>query len=456
MVEAGQHPAAVEESAAPENRPASAGQRRNAPRDWTPQTRPRLLPGPGPRYRIYRRLANYTGLTLDAIGGRMTAGPDLETFEAELRRFLDTPNAVCACMARVGIHVALKALIKPGQDVIMSPYTIADVVNMVISAGGRPVFADIERTTCNIDPAEVRRLIGHNTGAVLITHLHGLAAHPIEIRDLCRQKGIPLIEDAAQSFGAAVDGKRLGTIGDAGIYSFGTYKNVNCWYGGAVVTPHSDLCARLRSEMEAFGWQATGFILKRMRQGLLTDIATMPLVFRSLVFWIFRFGYLNDIDAINRRVNTELDLNRHDELPSHYRSRLTPAQARIAIRQLDRVDEVAQIRIRNAGIYREGLEGIPGLLLPPPREGLSHIYSCFPVQVEKRTAFLKWMMRHNRDVAAQHLRNCADLPSFSEFARDCPNARATTASTVMLPTYPRYPHDQIERNIEAIRAYFSI
>ena len=414
----------------------------------------RYFPGPFPRFRIYRNFRSYANLIGDAAVGRVTHGKDVETFETALTRFLEAPHAICTCMARVGIHFAVKGLITPGQDVVMSPYTIADVVNMVISAGGRPLFADIERNTCNIDPGAVRSLVGSNTGAVLVTHLHGAAARVLEIRDICHKMGVPMIEDAAQALGGMTGGLRLGTIGDAGVYSFGMYKNLNAWYGGAVVTPHRDLAVRIRAEMAEFNWQTARAIVGRLCAGMVTDVATAPALFRLMVFWVFRHALLNNIEPINRLLNTERDVKRLDVLPPHYRKRFTPSQARIAIRQLDRIDSDARTRIHNAAIYRANLEGLPGITLPPASEGLNHVYSHFPVQVEDRSRFLKWMFQHNRDVAAQHLTNCADLPIFEGFARECPNARAAAATTVVLPTYPRYPLDQIEANIDAIRSYF--
>src|SRR6185503_17787272 len=102
---------------------------------------------------------------------------------------------------------AVKALIKPGRKVILSPYTIADVVNMVVCAGGEPVFADIERETCNVDAAEVERLIDDQTGAVMVTHFYGLACDIERIAKICKDRNVPLIEDAAQAFGVRVNGK---------------------------------------------------------------------------------------------------------------------------------------------------------------------------------------------------------------------------------------------------------
>ena len=154
---------------------------------------------------------------------------------------------------RFGLYLALRQLIKPGQEVILSPYTIYDVVNMVICAGGKPVFADIERETCNLDPREVEQLVSSHTGAVITTHLHGLSSSRIEeLAAFCRERGIPLIEDAAQAFGGAVGGKPVGSFGDVGIYSFGRVKNVNAFYGGAVVCRDPAVAARIRAELSAF------------------------------------------------------------------------------------------------------------------------------------------------------------------------------------------------------------
>lgn len=97
------------------------------------------LTGAYPRYRLYTDAYSYFGILPDIILGRLLNGDSVSHLEAELGKFLDTENVVCTSMCRMGIYYAVKALIKPGQRVIMSPYTIADVVNMVICAGGAPV-----------------------------------------------------------------------------------------------------------------------------------------------------------------------------------------------------------------------------------------------------------------------------------------------------------------------------
>ena len=105
----------------------------------------------------------------------------------------------------------MKDLVQPGRRVVLSPYTLSDVVNMVVVAGAEPVFADVERETCNIDPAQVEELIDDSTDAVIVTHLHGLICDMDRIGAICRERGVALIEDAAQACGPQCGGRRAGT-----------------------------------------------------------------------------------------------------------------------------------------------------------------------------------------------------------------------------------------------------
>jgi dTDP-4-amino-4,6-dideoxygalactose transaminase len=357
-------------------------------------------------------------------------------------------------MARVGIYLALKNMIQQGQTVILSPYTIADVINMVLCAGGRPLFADIERETCNIDPAEVERLIDEKTGAVLITHLHGLAAPAHRIREICESRNVPLLEDAAQAFGAKENGRSIGTIGDAGIFSLGTYKNINAWYGGIVTTNQPELAESIRSELSELAYQSSLFLGKRILNGAIMDLASHPLFFSSFTFWLFRYGYLNDIDRINRLARSELDTRRKDSVPEKYLRRMTPLQAKLALSQLCDIEKHSESRIRAAEVYHAGLSGISELILPPLKTDMSHIYTFFPIQYDQPKGLLKWLMAHRRDIGAQHLKNCADLPGFSEFYRDCPKARSAAQEVILLPTYPRYSLDEVKKTRDAVCSFF--
>jgi len=409
--------------------------------------------GPLPRFRLYTRPALYAEVARElASPGR---GEEAwRQLEAAIAARTGLPHALCVPRARAGIYLALSSLIEPGQKVILSPYTIHEVVNMVVCAGGVPVFADVERHTCNLDPRAARDLLDGETGAVLVTHLHGLAADLEGLAATCRERGVALVEDCAQALGTRLHGRPVGSFGDAGILSFGTYKNATSFLGGMLVTPHARVRERAEARLAEWPLQPLGPWLREAGLALATDLVTWPPLFRHLTFPLFRYGYLHDVELLNKRVRVEDDPRLRREYPEAWSVRMRPAQARMALGQLAGVERDGSTRAAFARRYHEGLADLPDLLLPPLREDGSHTYSYYPIQFADRHALVRFLMQRGCDLAVQHLRNCADLPCFADFRRDCPNARATASATVLLPTYPRYGQRDVARNVAAIRAFF--
>ena len=409
---------------------------------------------PLPRFRIYSSFRDYSSIARDLLTLGVGRGESVRELESVIASRNGAGHALCVAKARVGIFLAIRALVKPGQKVVLSPYTISDVINMVVCAGGVPEFADLEPDTCNVDAEDVARLVDGDTGAVMVTHLHGLACDVRRIAKLCGDAGVPLIEDAAQAFGTRVGGQQVGTFGDAGIYSFGMYKNLNSFFGGMIVSSREDLATQLKSEISAFPSQEVGYYLTKLASGVASDLATWPPFFKAFTYRVFRYGFLHDVGVLNSQVTVDVDPQLKRSLPESYLRRMTPMQARLVLGQLASVDDHIRQRIERAQIYHAGLQDLSDVSLPPLRTDFSHTYNYFPIQVADRQALLRQMMTDRRDVAGQHLHNCADLPCFEEFHRDCPNARSTARSVLLLPTYPRYSMQDVERNVASIRRYF--
>jgi dTDP-4-amino-4,6-dideoxygalactose transaminase len=404
---------------------------------------------------LYTRGDTYAGILSDLLWRRWERGDEIERLEALLCQRFGVPDVVAVNQARVGIHLAMRAVLQPGQEVVLSPYTIADVVNMVVAAGGKPVFADICADTHNLDVDQALSLLSPNTGAVLVTHLHGLAVDVVRLADACRARGVALIEDCAQALGARNHGRAVGTFGDAAVVSFGMYKNVSAVYGGAVLCKRADIAGRVRAIQAAWPSEAPAHFLKKMGHSLATDIVTYPPLFSRVTYPLFRFAHLKGVGILNKQVQFDMNPTLLRALPLHYQRRMTPSQARLVLRGLPRLDPDREARVRSAHIYHAGLVGIPGLTVAPLCADGSHVYTYFALQCDRAQDLVRHGMQSGRDFAMQHLKNCADLPCFSAYARDCPNARRSAKETVLLPTYPRYSEAEVRANVAAVRAFFS-
>lgn len=414
-----------------------------------------MFNAPQPRSRLYTTSAAYAALFAGGLFSR-DKGDAVAALENTLAAYLAVDHVIAVPQARVGIYLAIKHLVRRGQKVILSPYTIADVVNMVVCAGGIPVFADIAGDgSCNIDPAAVRNLLERerDVGAVMVTHFYGLACDMGPLRDACSRAGVPLIEDAAQAFGARLSGRLAGTIGRAGIFSFGLLKNITGFLGGAVATDDAELARTIRAELRSYPVVPRGQLFKKAAKGGAFDIATTPAIFDSAVYWLFRYAYLHDKNFFKNQLDTDAHPAAYTKFPKRYACRMSATQAAIIRSQLERCEAQSAERIGKAALYYAGLKDVPGLTLPPHRQDGSHIYLYYTVLARDRDGLARSMTRQYRDVQVSHHRNCASLACFSEFHRPCPNAENASRQALYLPTYPGYRLDQVEANIAAIRRY---
>lgn len=169
---------------------------------------------------------------------------EVEQFEREFAAHLDIPYAVAVSSGTGALHTALSALgVGPGQEVIVPAYMWVAVVSAVVNLGAIPVLADIN-DTFGLDPDDVARRITSRTQGIVVVHMSGAQADVAPLADLARNRGLFLLEDCAQANGVTIDGKKVGTFGDMGIFSFQMNKNMTAGEGGCVVTRDKRLYQR--------------------------------------------------------------------------------------------------------------------------------------------------------------------------------------------------------------------
>lgn len=356
-------------------------------------------------------------------------------------------------MARVGIYLCLRYYVSAGQFVLQSPYTLAEVINMTICASGIPLFSDIEKHNAHLDAAKL--VYRANTGAMLVTHLHGIPAEMQKLMEFARSHNIPVIEDAAQSAGAMYDGKFVGTIGNAGVLSFGMLKQLNSLYGGMVLTDDAGLAEFLRDELAKYRSIPLRTLVDKLIYLFRLHMLTTNPFFTWGMFPLLRYGVLHDVSWINKMVAVELDLKVKHQLDPWYRHRMSPSQARMLKSQLQKLEEDDRQRIRHGEAYRSRLAGIEGLTIPEISSESRATFAHFPIQVKDPVNLLRWFNFYGQDIVAQHLFNCAELPCFADFHSPCPIASDVARSLILLPTYPGFGPSNVRRNIKILQRYFA-
>ena len=180
--------------------------------------------------------------------GQFILGPEVEAFEEEMAAYCGTRFAVGVASGTDALHLALLACgIKPGDEVITTPFTFIATSEAVSRCGAVPVFVDIDPRTYNIDPGKIESQINPRTKAIIPVHLYGQPADMEPVLEISRKHNLKVIEDCAQALGARYRGERVGSLGDAGCLSFFPAKNLGAYGdGGMVVTSHQGIAETVK------------------------------------------------------------------------------------------------------------------------------------------------------------------------------------------------------------------
>jgi dTDP-4-amino-4,6-dideoxygalactose transaminase len=174
-----------------------------------------------------------------------TRGPRVEQFEEEFSRYIGVSHGITVCNGTISLQVALQAMgVRPGDEVIVPPYTFVATATAVLSLQAIPVFVDIDPKTNCLEPATIEEAVTERTRAIIPVHIAGSPPDMDSIMQIAQDKGLAVLEDAAQAHGSEWKGRKLGGIGAAGSFSFQLSKNISAGEGGIITTDDADLAER--------------------------------------------------------------------------------------------------------------------------------------------------------------------------------------------------------------------
>ncbi len=180
--------------------------------------------------------------------GSLSLGPKLEEFKQAFAKYTGTKHAIAVNSGTSGLHLIVRSLgIKSGDEVITTPFSFVASANCILFEGGKVVFADIDKTTYNIDPKKVEKAITKKTKAILVVHVFGQMADMTAIMKIAKKHNLKVIEDACEAIGATHKGKKAGTFGDAAVFAFYPNKQMTTGEGGMIVTNHDHVASLSKS-----------------------------------------------------------------------------------------------------------------------------------------------------------------------------------------------------------------
>jgi len=342
--------------------------------------------------------------------GMIAQGPRVKELEEKFARYCGTKYAVALNSGTAALHSALYALdIKPGDEVITTPFTFVATANVILMQGAKVIFADIKSDDFNIDPDDVERKITKRTKAIITVDLYGQIYNYGRLKKMAAKNGIKIVEDACQAVGAGWNGKKAGSCGDVAAFSLYATKNITSGEGGVLTTDSEKIMERAK---------------------------------------MFRH-------------HGQSETQRYEYVDLGYNYRLTDMAAALAIEQLKKADRLNTARIKNATRLARALRGIKGLIVPVVKKSYRHVFHQFTVKITKdfktsREDFIDYLRSQGIGCGVYYPK---PLHLHSHFRRlgyhagDFPVSEQMSHEVLSLPVHPLLSSKELSYIIQKIHRY---
>ena len=329
--------------------------------------------------------------------GIIAQGPEVAKFEKEFAKLCGVKYAVAACNGTTAGHLVMLASgIGPGDEVITTPFTFFATASVVIMAGAKPVFVDVEEDGFCLDPSKVEAAISDKTKAIHPVHLYGELADMPSFMEITKRNNLLLIEDSAQAHCANSSDGNAGSFGKAGWFSFYPTKNMTTSEGGIITTNDEDF-ANKRKIIRAHGMSAQ---------------------------------------------------YQHTEFGYNYR--MTDISAAIGREQLKKLPNFNARRREIAERYNSELSDL--VITPKNRRG--HVFHQYTIRSDKRDELREFLLERKINTGIYYPSLLYTYPSMKEYQSSCPNAEILVKEVLSLPVHPALSNSDVFEVISSIKAFF--
>jgi dTDP-4-amino-4,6-dideoxygalactose transaminase len=339
----------------------------------------------------------------EVLGSGMIAqGPKVDEFEIAFSEYTGCEYSAAVNSGTAALHIALLAHgIEKGDEVITTPFSFIATANSILYTGAKPVFADIEPDTYNIDPEKIKEKITSKTRAIIPVHLYGHPANMKAIMEIAEDSKLVVVEDACQSHGAAYNGKRVGSFG-TGAFSFYPTKNMTTSEGGMLTTNDKEIAEKAKM-IRAHG---------------------------------SKVRYLHEMLGFNLR--------------------MTDIAAAIGLVQLGKLDKFTAARQKNAEMLTKGLQDIPGIMPSITKSGYTHVFHQYTVRAKKRDEFATFLKTRDIGTGVHYPIPIHKQPVYKElgYKDSLPISEKAVEEVLSLPVHPALSEEDVQKIVETTREFY--
>lgn len=369
-----------------------------------------------PLFEIYNDEDDVKLISEEISSGKFWAvGSRVSEFEEKIAEYIGTKHALTFNSGTSALHATLLAHgISKHDEVIVPSFTFISTANCALFVGAKPVFADIEEITCGLNPDSVQNSINKNTKAIIPVHYGGGPCQIKELKDIAEDNDLILIEDAAEAFGASVNGKNVGTFGDLNILSFCQNKIITTGEGGAIVTDCDETYEKLK-------------------------------LIRS-------HGRLESADYFSSS-----DL--FDYIDLGFNWRMSNLTATLGISQINKVDKIIELRQKNVEyLSKRLLEETDSVVIPEVPKGYDNVYQLFSIFADRRDELIKYLGDNgiSSKIYFHPIHQSKFYKNKLGYNNKLPITESIFEKTITLPMFPSITIEQMDYIAEMVGKFYKL
>lgn len=388
---------------------------------------------------------------------RWFLGSAVAGFTEEFRKYIGVGRVFLFDSGRTSLYAIVKALdLAEGDEVLVQAFTCTAAVNPILWVGAKPIYVDIERDTYNMNALDLARKISSRSKVVIVQHTFGIPANLDAILTIAKNHNLFVIEDVAHALGAEYGGKKLGTFGDAAIFSFGRYKIISSVFGGAALVKDERLGKKLEMLYEQWPYPPRFWIFEQLFHPVFLSVAK-PL-YNILSLGKVLVILARKLKLVSLSVYTE---EKQGGRPGFGPSKMPNALAILGRHQFRKLEVFNRHRNEIAAFYQKALGGTSGIALPRVNSGSRAVFLNFPILFPDDVTAWDLIGRGRREEGI-YLENWpakkvvgprgTDLHKLQYKVGSCPVAESAAPRVVTLPTNPNTSLEDAHRIVAFIKA----